>query len=143
MTQLWMTLLPYLTVAANLLLVLGILLGVSQSVRRLRKQTAARDAALQTENERLTTIIVELQTKMQKLEEGDLAQAQALAAAGGNTVSGALRTKVLKMHRLGQASGRIADKLRMPKEEVDLMVKVHQMAMQSQEEITAASGEKR
>ena len=143
MTQLWMTLLPYLTVAANLLLVLGILLGVSQSVRRLRKQTAARDAALQAENERLTTIIGELRTKMQKLEEGEVAQAQVLAAGGGNTVNGALRTKVLKMHRLGQASGRIADKLRMPKEEIDLMVKVHQLAMQSHEDTTAASGEKR
>jgi hypothetical protein len=137
-----MTLLPYLTVAANLLLVLGILLGVSQSVRRLRKQTGARDAALQAETERLAAVIGELQSKIQKLEEAETAQAEALAAAGASTLSGALRTKVLKMHRLGQASGRIADKLRVPKGEVDLMVKVHQMLMQPQEETAAPAAEK-
>ncbi|HUA20082.1 MAG TPA: hypothetical protein VMB25_15140 [Bryobacteraceae bacterium] len=142
MTPLLITLLPYLTVAANLLLVLAVLFGVSQSVRRLRKHSGARAAVLESENVRLAAAIVELQVKIQKLEEAETAAAQAIAVAGGGSASGALRTKVLKMHRLGQTSGRIADKLRVPKGEVDLMVKVHQMATQAHEEAAAPAAEK-
>jgi len=141
MTQILITLLPYLTVAANLLLVLGILLGVSQSVRRLRKHSGARATALEAENVRLAAVVGELQARIQKLEEIEMAPVQAVAA-GGTSANGALRTKVLKMHRLGQASGRIADKLRVPKGEVDLMVKVHQMATQPQDETAATAAEK-
>jgi hypothetical protein len=54
------------------------------------------------------------------------------------SLNGTVRSKVLKMHRLGQPIERIADNLRVPKGEVDLLVKVHQIVMRPyQKQITA------
>jgi len=41
------TLLPYLTVTANLVLVLGILLGVNQRVRELQTRAGRQEKSLQ------------------------------------------------------------------------------------------------
>jgi len=134
-----LTLLPYLTVAGNLVIVLGVLLGVSQSVRRLRRETSARDAALQAENARLAATLNDLQNQIRQVDSGASESAWTTTA---NVLDGSLRTKALKMHRLGQAPGRIADTLRVPKGEVDLMVKVHQIVMQPHEEGAVPAAEK-
>ena len=49
-----LTLLPYLTVAANLALVLGILLGLSQRVRELRARNGKLEKTLEMETARLS-----------------------------------------------------------------------------------------
>jgi len=56
-------------------------------------------------------------------------------------LSGNVRSKVLKMHRLGQPADRIADNLRVPKGEVDLLVKVHQIVMRPYEQSPVGTGE--
>jgi hypothetical protein len=48
------------------------------------------------------------------------------------------RSKVLKMHRAGQSSEEIAASLRMPKGEVDLLVKVHEIELGALEQLTSA-----
>jgi hypothetical protein len=45
------------------------------------------------------------------------------------------------MHRLGQPADRIADNLRVPKGEVDLLVKVHQIVMRPYEQSPVGTGE--
>ena len=55
----------------------------------------------------------------------------ATLASGLNTT---LRSKVLKMHRMGQSMDHIADSLRVPKGEVDLLVKVHRIVMRPYED---------
>jgi len=45
-----------------------------------------------------------------------------------------IRSKVLRMHRAGQSPADIAASLRMPKGEVDLLVKVHEIELGSLEE---------
>jgi hypothetical protein len=57
------------------------------------------------------------------------------------SLNGTVRSKVLKMHRLGQQTDRIADSLRVPKGEVDLLVKVHQIVMRPYERRSAGTGE--
>ena len=97
-----MTLLPYLTVAANLIFVLGVLCSVSQRVRQLRARGGKHEAALESETARLSAEISELKTKLQVLEEtGNPHAARGTAAAGATGVNSTLRSKVLKMHRLG------------------------------------------
>jgi len=59
-------------------------------------------------------------------------------AAPGNNVNSTLRSKVLKLHRLGQCPDRIAGSLRIPKGEVDLLVKVHKIVMRPYEEVVLA-----
>lgn len=138
----FLTLLPYLTVTANLALVLAILLGLNQRVRELRARAGKQDQALETETARLSAEIVELKGKILELEQSDnsLSSATAAAAPGatGNSVNNTLRSKVLKMHRLGQSPDRIAGALRVPKGEVDLLVKVHKIVMRPYEEVVLA-----
>jgi hypothetical protein len=124
-----LTLLPYLTVAGNLVLVLGLLLGVAQGVRRLRKRVGQHETAAQAETAELKSALQELKNKIQQLEETGTAQPSSVAAFSGNGWNGALRTRVLKMHRLGQATEQIAGSLRIPKGEVDLLVKVNRIVL--------------
>ena len=138
----FLTLLPYLTVTANLALVLGILLGLNQRVRELRARAGQQDKTLETETARLSAEIAELKGKIVELEQtgNSLASGGAAAspAATGNSVNNTLRSKVLKMHRLGQSPDRIAGALRVPKGEVDLLVKVHKIVMRPYEEVVLA-----
>jgi hypothetical protein len=139
----FLTLLPYLTVAANLALVLGVLLGLNQRVRQVRTRTGKQEKTLVTETARLSAEIAELKGRILELEQTDNSIASPAASTGsasatGNSVNNTLRSKVLKMHRLGQTSDRIAGSLRVPKGEVDLLVKVHKIVMRPYEEVVLA-----
>jgi hypothetical protein len=135
----FLTLLPYLTVAANLLLVLGILLGLNQRVRQLRVRSGQQEAALKKESARLAAEIAELKGQILELEQTASSPIQnapiAGATAAGNGVNNTLRSKVLKMHRLGQSPDRIAGSLHVPRGEVDLLVKVHKIVMRPFEDV--------
>jgi hypothetical protein len=138
-----LTLLPYLTVAANLALVLGILLGLNQRVAQLRTRAAKHEKTFETETARLSAEIAELKGQILELEQSSNSIAPGAAAAGsptptGNSVNNTLRSKVLKLHRLGQSPDRIAGSLRVPKGEVDLLVKVHRIVMRPYEEVVLA-----
>ncbi len=138
-----LTLLPYLTVAANLALVLGILLGLNQRVAQLRTRATKQEKTFETETARLSAEIAELKGQILELEQGGNSIAPGTAAAGspiptGNSVNNTLRSKVLKLHRLGQSPDRIAGSLRVPKGEVDLLVKVHRIVMRPYEEVVLA-----
>jgi hypothetical protein len=138
-----LTLLPYLTVVVNLALVLGVLLGLHQRVRELRARAGRNEKTLETETARLSAEIVELKGQIKELEQNDhslppATPATGAAGAAATTVSSTLRSKVLKMHRLGQSPDRIAGALRVPKGEVDLLVKVHKIVMRPYEEVVLA-----
>ncbi len=135
-----LTLLPYLTVVVNLALVLGILLGLNQRVRELRARAGKQEKAFETEAARLSAEIVELKGQLQELGQSDqsLAPVTAGPGAAATTVSSTLRSRVLKMHRLGQSPDRIAGALRVPQGEVDLLVKVHKIVMRPYEEVVLA-----
>jgi hypothetical protein len=134
----FLTLLPYLTVAANLIVVLGVLFTVSQRVRQLRGRAAKHEAALQSETTRLSAEITELKTKIESLEEPGQSLLPAGTAGAANGVNSTLRSKVLKMHRLGQSPERIAGSLRLPQGEVDLLVKVHRIVMRPYQDVQLA-----
>ena len=137
----FLTLLPYLTVAANLVLVLGILLGLNQRVQQLRSLAGKQEKTLETETARLSAEITELKGQILELEQADNSLSSATpsgSVATGNGVNNTLRSKVLKMHRLGQSPDRIAGALRVPKGEVDLLVKVHKIVMRPYEGVVLA-----
>ena len=138
----FLTLLPYLTVIANLALVLVILLGVNQRVAQLQARAGKQDKTQQTETARLAQEIAELKGQILELEQTSTSIASVPASgpapATGNSVNNTLRSKVLKMHRLGQSPDRIAGALRVPKGEVDLLVKVHKIVMRPYEEVVLA-----
>jgi hypothetical protein len=137
--KMFLTLLPYLTVVANLAVVLGVLLGLNQRIRELRSRAGKQDNTRAAETARLSAEVDELKTRILELEQADrspLAGTAPIAAAlTGNGVNNTLRSKVLKMHRLGQSADRIAGNLRVPRGEVDLLVKVHKIVMRPYEEV--------
>jgi len=137
----FLTLLPYLTVAANLALVLGVLLGLSQRVRQVRTRARDQEKSMRTETARLSAEIGELSKRILDLEQGAARSSVAApvpSASPEHGVNNTLRSKVLKMHRLGQPAERIAGSLRVPKGEVDLLVKVHKIVMRPYEEVVLA-----
>jgi hypothetical protein len=133
----FLKLLPYLTVAANLLVVLGVLCTLSQRVRQLRGRAAKNETALQSEAGRLAAEIAELKNRLEEIEVPGQSLSPASAVANGG-VSNTLRSKVLKMHRLGQTPERIAGSLRLPQGEVDLLVKVHRIVMRPYQDVQLA-----
>lgn len=137
-----LTLLPYLTVAANLALVLGILFTVNQRVQELGTRAAKQEKALEKETTRLSAEITELKGHILELEQSGNSISGAAApgtpATTANGVNHTLRSKVLKLHRLGQSPDRIAGSLRVPRGEVDLLVKVHKIVMRPYEEVVFA-----
>jgi hypothetical protein len=130
-----LTLLPYLTVVANLTLVLGILFTLSQRVRELRGGARKQESILQSETARLAAEIAELKNKLQDIEEPSQSLLPGTAPANASGVNSTLRSKVLKMHRLGQSPERIAGSLRLPQGEVDLLVKVHRIVMRHYQDV--------
>ncbi|HTC32554.1 MAG TPA: hypothetical protein VK724_04235 [Bryobacteraceae bacterium] len=130
-----LTLLPYLTVVANLTLVLGILFTLSQRVRELHGGARKQEFILQSETARLAAEIAELKNKLQDIEEPSQSLLPGTAPANASGVNSTLRSKVLKMHRLGQSPERIAGSLRLPQGEVDLLVKVHRIVMRHYQDV--------
>lgn len=138
-----LTLLPYLTVVANLALVLGILFTLNQRVRELRASASKQEKTLRAETTRLSAEITDLKGHILELEQSGNSiasntAASGLPAASGNSVNNTLRSKVLKLHRLGQSPDRIAGSLHVPRGEVDLLVKVHRIVMRPYEEVVLA-----
>jgi len=133
--------LPYLLIVAMTAVVLGLFYGVNQTVYRLRKQVKQCEASVMARGSEFETGLLELKRSM--AEWGTSLDVQtvgpAVRIASLNT---SLRGKVLKMHRLGHSPDRIAEALRVPKGEVDLLVKVHRVVMRPYAEVPSSDHEK-
>ena len=136
--QLAIKLLPYIGLAISLIVFLGSFFQLSRMIEKLRRRVAELEGRSGQAAE-LSARVSGLNLRIEELESG--------ASQPGNTqlgkanLSGTVRSKVLKMHRLGQQTERIADSLRVPKGEVDLLVKVHQIVMRPYEQRPAGNGE--
>jgi hypothetical protein len=120
---------PYLLLAANTVLLLALFFGINQRLRKLRARSNAREAALQQESARISIVMNELTARIGILEKEDTHSGN--TAPGTSGLNSTLRGKVLKMHRLGQPVDRISEVLRVPRGEVDLLVKVHAIVMRT------------
>jgi len=87
----------------------------------------------------LTGRIGAFERRIEELERAVPTSEVSVGKAG--SLNGTVRSKVLKMHRLGQPPERIADSLRVPKGEVELLVKVHQIVMRPYEQSPVGKGE--
>ena len=125
----FLTLLPHVALALNLILVLGLFFGLNRSVWKLRNRIGKCEGKLDSAALQIDETIDGLNRKVSELEAADTPGAT--LASGLNTT---LRSKVLKMHRMGQSMDHIADSLRVPKGEVALLVKVHRIVMRPYED---------
>jgi hypothetical protein len=127
-----MTLLPYAALALNLFLVLGLFFGLNRSFCKLRARVSKCETTLEAAAAQISEAIRDMQGKIAEWEKIDADQPP--GGALGTGLNTTLRSKVLKMHRLGQSLDRIAETLRVPKGEVELLVKVHRIVMRPYED---------
>jgi len=122
-------LLPYLLLAANTVLLLALFFGINQRIRKIGARFNTREAALEKEAARISNAMKELDSRIAIQEKEDRQLGSTEPSVGG--LNSTLRGKVLKMHRLGQPADRISEVLRVPRGEVDLLVKVHAIVMRT------------
>jgi hypothetical protein len=136
--QLAIKLLPYIGLGISLILFLGLFYGLSRMIGSLRSRVGILEAQCQQALE-LNAAVQGLTRRIDERETGTPTNETPIRTAG--SLNGTVRSKVLKMHRLGQSPERIADNLRVPQGEVDLLVKVHQIVMRPYEQVPSGSGE--
>lgn len=134
--QLAIKLLPYISLAISLVIFLGLFSALSRTVDKLRSRLGKFEAQMQQVTN-FSAGLGELNRKIEELESGQTGSE--IPTGKSASLNGTVRSKVLKMHRLGQPVERIADNLRVPKGEVDLLVKVHQIVMRPYEQVPAGA----
>lgn len=127
--QTFVALLPYLLLAANTVLLLALFFGINQRVRKLGTRSHTCETAMQQEVARISKVMNEWNAKIDVLERED--RQLGCTEPGTSGLNSTLRGKILKMHRLGQPADRISEVLRVPRGEVDLLVKVHAIVMRT------------
>jgi hypothetical protein len=137
--QLAIRLLPYVAIGISLIIFLGLFFQLARTVEKLRSRLGRFEAQVHQLAD-LNARINGLNLRIEELESAGGPSGQALTGKPA-ALSGTVRSKVLKMHRLGQAPEKIADNLRVPKGEVDLLVKVHQIVMRPYEQAPVGTGE--
>lgn len=136
--RLILTLLPYALLLVSMILFLGLSFGLSQRVNRLRSRMAKCEERIKTEAAEFAQGVQALNRRVDALVmEIPNSEPPTVSSTG---VNGTLRGKALKMHRLGQSTDRISEALRVPKGEVDLLVKVHRMVMRPYENASITAG---
>src|ERR1700687_5643776 len=103
--MLFVTLLPYMLSAGCLILVPVLFYGISQRLRKLRDRVARCEERIQTETAQGTSGMTALIRRMDQLETN--VHVSVAPTVNGSSVDGTVRSKALKMHRLGQSPERI------------------------------------
>jgi len=129
---LFLNLLPYLLWIASLGLMLALFYGMSRRLKRLRARIGQCEVRLQSETADLVNRVASLKLRLTELEE-DAPVTTTTPLATGSGLDGTIRSKVLKMDRLGQSADKIADALHLPKGEVEMLVRVHKIVMRPYE----------
>ena len=130
-----LSLLPYIFVLGSVVATLGLFMGVSRRLGKVVQAVKNSENWVQAEAAQLTNAVNEVKqrlTEMEKLEERGWSDPEPPAA-----LTNAARGKVYKMHRSGEAAEHIAQKLKLPKGEVDLLIKVQRVVMRPYEQTGA------
>jgi len=123
--------LPYVFTVAGILATLGLFAIVSRRISGLARRLAACETSLQAEAAQLTNALNELRQRSAESQKLEMTGGADLQPAGD--LSNAARGKVFKLHRAGQAPAEIAQKLRLSKGEVELLIKAQRLVMRPYE----------
>ncbi len=127
--RIFVALLPYLLLAVNTVLLLALFFGINHRLRKSAARSIARQADLEQESARISKMMSELNSRINILEKEDRHSGN--IEPGSSGLNSTLRGKVLKMHQLGQPADRISEVLRVPRGEVEMLVKVHAIVMRT------------
>jgi len=127
-----------LIAAASIALTLVLAFAIYRALRRLGKRATQCEASIQAESAQLTNAINELKHNFAEMRKEE-AQTLENLETGNPGLTEIARTKILKMHRVGHAPEIIAEKLRLPKGEVHLFLKVHHIVIKPYQGAGAAA----
>ena len=111
---------------AGVALSFAAILQASSSRRVLERRATARHAELEAAFESAKEAVSSLETKIHQIEEQTPPSPPAPARPGFNLST---RSQALRMHRRGDTPGQIAAALRIPVQEVELLLKVHRIVL--------------
>lgn len=129
----FLTLLPYIAAALNLVVVLLLFATLNQTLGKLRNRVAHCETTVNAVPTQVAEEIKDVKLKLSGLEDLTAEQPASSGVVLGAGLNVTLRGKVLKMHRMGHSLERISDTLCVPKGEVDLLIKVHRIVMRPYE----------
>jgi len=115
---------PYALMAAGLIVLLYLFWTIKMETVTVRRRACTRDDAIEGDGLRLRVQIKELEDYMMQAERNGI-----LAPRSGLNLTS--RAKALRMHRRGEAVASIAAALCLPRNEVDLLIKVHRLLVES------------
>ena len=119
---------PYLFMTAGLFACIYLFCSLKQEIRRLQRRLRDRDAKLEAAAVAMQGQIADMRAELHDAEERTAQLVPPSPARSGLNVN--TRTQVLRMFRHGEAEENIATKLGLPRSEVSLVVKVHQLAVE-------------
>lgn len=109
------------------------LLVLKAEVRRVRSGSGSKILQLEKQTEVLRQKMAELQLRMDDAEERSGVLVPPSPPKSGLNLS--RRTQVIRMSRRGEPPENIAASLNLPKQEVELLLKVHHMAVDGHDRI--------
>jgi len=137
--QLFLELVPCLVVvtAAGMALTMILFAAMQRRVTALAKAVISGEASHQAEAAELTNAMNDLKRRIVELEKGEIRNCAELQPDGD--LSHAARSMAFKLQRAGQTPEAIAQKLRLSKGEVELLIKAQKIVMRPYEnaEMTA------
>ena len=132
MQQSLITFLPFMMIAAVSVICLALLWTMGSQARKFRAEYDALQDCVAGKLNEMETALNAIRQRPAPVAPAVVAADTAPTAVQEKTgLNSTNRSKVLKMHRLGQSPEQIAANLRLPRGEVNLLVKIHEVAMKS------------
>ena len=126
MEKYFIPLAPFLFMTAGLSLCVYIFCSLKREIHRLQTRLKGRDAQQDAAAQTLLVQIEEMRAELRDAEERTAQLVPPSPPRSGLNLN--VRTQVLRMSRHGEAEEQIASKLRLPRNEVALLLKVHKLA---------------
>jgi hypothetical protein len=126
MEKYFIPLAPFLFMTAGLSLCVYIFCSLKREIHRLQTRLKQRDTEQDAAAQTLLVQIEEMRAELRDAEERTAQLVPPSPPRSGLNLN--VRTQVLRMSRHGEAEEQIASKLRLPRNEVALLLKVHKLA---------------
>ena len=129
----WITIFQYLPIYALVVISLGLCMflffSAKREIRRLQLRVKQQNMLLQEAYDRMEFAVEQLKTKFEELEGKAGEMVPPPPAQSGMNLN--KRTQAARMFRRGERSEQIAAALSLPRNEVALLLKIHQASMAS------------
>jgi len=101
--------------------------GLLQEVRNWPSEALPAGASTEDHTRELRTTVENLAAQVRELQRSPAGPAEAATPRAGFNVT--KRSQALRLHRQGESADQIASSLQLPRQEVELLLKVHRIVL--------------